>query len=445
MAHIITITDGTNTVTLTSGTTYQVHEYDPKVPELDDQAAGQVSETLEISVFGATGAIVQTNVTAIERLLEAARRRNAIGAGPRVYLTLQIDGEAAASRSEIIDARIEPGELMLRLWPNKMCQANLYIVRRAYWEGALTQLPLTNGNGTNNTSGLTIYNQDASGVLDNYVQIAAADVTGAIPAPVKFELTNSTGSAQTYQEIFAATNAFCDPANFTPIIEAESVYTSGGSSAADAACSGGNYHTITGTDGMTAYYNLAATLLQKAAGHDFHVLMRMRNAFAAYVRPSIITSESTPSAGITLRRGDELQYTLTSQALLDLGVMPLPPGGYSTAWAAQRLRLVWRGSGSMTAQVDYFAFFPAVAFRRLQVLTGLANGGSITDDPLEDRAYCTVSAVESPWVVRKNQPVMVWPNTLQRILFLWSLADHSAPIGQTFTVKAWYRPRKYGF
>lgn len=441
MAHVITITDGTTTVTLTSGSTYQVHEYDPKVPEMDDQQAGQVAETLEISVFGANGPAVQTNVTAIERLLEAARRRNAIGAGPRVYLTLQIDADSMAYRSEILDARLEPAELMLRLWPNKMVQANLYVMRRAYWEGALTQIPLTNGNGSNNTAGLTIYNcDDGTAGRDNYVQIAAADVAGALPAPVKLELTNTTGSTQTYQEIFAATNAFCDPANFGHILEAESVYTGGGSSGADATCSNGNYHTLTGTE---AYYNLSATLLQKAAGHDFHVLARFRNGFAGYVRPSIITSESTPSAGITLRRGDEVQYAATSQRLVDLGVLPLPPGGYGTSWAQQRLKLQWRTS--VTAEIDYFALFPAVAFRRLQVLTGLANGGSITDDPTEDIGYCTVSAVQSPWLVRRNAPVQVWPNTLQRIYVLWSLSDKTAPITQTFTVKAWYRPRKYGF
>ena len=448
MAHVISITDGATTITLTNGSTYQVHEYDPQVPDMDAQLAGEVSETLEISIFGATTAAVQTNATALDRLLESARRRQAIGAGPRVYLQLQMDGDATTYRSEILNARLEPGEMVLRLWPNKMAQANLYVVRVPYWEGALTQIPLTNGNGSANTSGLTIYNHDDSGTgHDNYVQIAAADVAGAIPAPVKIELTNTTGSAQLYQEIFIATNAFCDPANFTHILEAETIFTSGGSSAADANCSGGNYHTITGSSGMTAYYSLSTALLQKAQGHDFHLLMRMRNAFSAYVRPSIMTSEATPSSGLVLRRGDETEMYVAGQAIVDLGVLPLPPGGYSTAWAVELLKLVWRGSGTLTAEVDCFALFPAVSFRRLQTISGLGipNNASITDDPTEGRVYCTFPSGEGPWAVARNSPVLVWPNTLQRLYFLWSLSDHSAPIAQTFTVKAWYRPRKLAF
>jgi hypothetical protein len=86
-----------------------------------------------------------------------------------------------------------------------------------------------------------------------------------------------------------------------------------------------------------------------------------------------------------------------------------------------------------------------VAFRRLNIVGSVANGAKITDDPIEDRAYITASGVDIPAVVRRSGPVQVWPNTLQRIYFAWGLQNTTSPIDQTFTVKAWYRPRRLSF
>ena len=47
-------------------------------------------------------------------------------------------------------------------------------------EGDLTQIPLTNGNGTNNTTGLTV---NPVGGAQIYAQIAANAVTGSLSRP----------------------------------------------------------------------------------------------------------------------------------------------------------------------------------------------------------------------------------------------------------------------
>ena len=440
MAHAMSITDGTTTFSLSTTNAY-LQRYVPVEPTKDDAS---VTETIDLTFYAASTSAMQTAMQTLGRLLDTMRRRRAIGVGPRVYLQWQPDGDATTWRSELLDARIEYQDDTLSAWGQSKSPASLSIERVPYWEGALTQLPLTNANGTSNTSGLTVWNHDDSGVgHDNYVQIAAADVAGTIPAPVMVELTNSTGSAQTYDAIYMATNAFCDPANLTHSLEAESIVVSTyyDSIGSNADSSNGQYvvKSITGT--YRQFFDLSAALMADTLGHDFHLLARFRNAGTMYVRPSVWDA----SGAVQLRAGDEVEFTGSTNQLVDLGVIPLPPGGYGTAYGAQRLSLYYRPTGTISVQLDSFLLFPAVAFRRLTPIGSIANGAKITDDPIEDRAYITASSVDRPGVVRRSGPVMVWPNTLQRIYFAWALSNATSPIDQTFTVKAWYRPRRVSF
>jgi len=442
MAHAMSITDGTTTFSLSTTNAY-LQRYVPVEPTKEDAT---VTETIDLTFYAASTSAMQTAMQTLGRLFDTMRRRRAIGVGPRVYLQWQPDGDSTTWRSELIDARIEYQDDTLSAWGQAKSPASLSIERVPYWEGALTQLPLTNANGTNNTSGLTVWNHDDSGTgHDNYVQIAAADVAGTIAAPVKLELTNATGGAQTYDTIWAATNAFCDPANLTHVLEAETIvgvspnYDSIGSNADS---SNGQYvvKAVNGT--LSQFFNLSAALLAKTQGHDFHLLARFRNWGDMYVRPSIYDG----SGAYKLRGGDEREIRgVTTAAIVDLGVMPFPPGGYATAYAAHQLNLYYRTTGAVSVQLDCFMLFPAVAFRRLSIVGSVANGAKITDDPIEDRAYVTASSVDTPAVVRRSSPVQVWPNTLQRIYFAWGLQNTTSPIDQTFTVKAWYRPRRVSF
>ena len=453
MAHTVALTDGTTTITLTPANGYRVEKYTPKAPEstlsgavpLSQVAqaalAATVAETVEVWPVSTTTALMQEKITALDRLLDAARRYQQTGIGVPVYWQFQPDGDSLNWRSELLDARLDAQEDILKLWPNAQVPMLLFILRRGFFETVTpVALPLTNTSATGATGGLTLYNHDDAGTYhDNYAQIAAADVTGALPSPVILEIVNNSGSTQQYQEIHIATNAFANPATLTHVIEAEdTVVSSYGTAGSDAACSGGGYATKTINGAGQMQFDLSATIMQKCAGNDFHILARFRNAFTAYVRPSIYDAAAT----VQLRRGDEVEITVLAQAITDLGVLPIPPGGYSASWGAGRLVLDIRTASSQTVEVDCFILMPAISYRRLTCVKTIADNGKITDDPTANRAYATISTVEYPYVVRRGTPVQVWPNTLQRLYFAWSLADHSAPITQTLSVKAWHRPRR---
>ena len=443
MAHVISLTDGTTTITFTAANGYQVEEYDPRTPEAENGDAGNIAETLQIYITGSSGSQVQTRQVALERLLLGARNRAKSGVGPRVFLQLQLDSDASTWRSEIFAYALPPKEQALRLWPNNVVSLELSILRAPFWEGTLTQIPLTNASASNNTSGITIYNHDDSGANhDNYVQIAAADVGGSLPAPVKVELTNNTGGTLSYKWIWLASNAFCDPANFPHILEGEAFVAGGGTTGSNADSSSSSYATISVTGENYQQWTLPSALLTKGRGYDFHLMARFRSVNnTVYIRPSIM--EATGAS--TLWRGSETQVGVTSDAVIDLGVIPLPPGGYSSAYAAQRLQLYYKTSSTVTVEVDFLAFFPANTFRRLAVIGPQAANSQITDDQPEGRAYVVNSSAETPAVVTSGVPLVVWPNILQRIYVLHSFNNGTAAIDKTLSVKMWYRPRRASF
>ena len=438
MAHALSITDGTTTFSL-STTNAMLTLY---VPTEAQQGETSVTESVELMFYAASASAMQTAIQTLQRLLEGVRRRQQWGVGPRVYFQFQPDGDATTWRSEMLDARLEYKEDTLNVFAQAKMPATLLVQRVPYWEGALTQIPLTNQSASNNTSGITIYNHDDSGTNhDNYVQIAAADVGGSLPAPVKLQLTNNTGSTVNYKQILLACNAFCDPGNFAHILEGEAK-ASGGSTGSNADSSGSSYATLTVNTSASHQWDLSATFLQDTQGHDFHVLARLRSINGTvYMRPAVYEA----TGNYALWQGDEIQAGVLTDTLLDLGTVPLPPGGYATAYAAQRLSVAMRSASSVVVETDFLAFFPANTFRKLRMLSTIANSTAIVDDQTEGRAYSITSSADTPNVVTAGMPLTVWPNTLQRIFVLWSLADLSAPIASTLSVKAWYRPRRASF
>ena len=443
MAHVISITDGATTITFTQANGYQVLAYDMVTPESSGgKLADDVAETLEVIVSGADGAQVQTRIGALSRLLDSARRRTAWGVGPRVFLQLRVDGEPNTWRTELYDAAMTPQEDTLRLWPNFAPTFDISIRRAAVWEGALAQIPLTNVGGSANTSGLNVYLHDDTG-RDNYVEIGADGVGGNLPTPLHLQLTNNNGATVQLARLYMGCNAFSDPANLPPTLQAETIRATGGSVVAgDSSCSNDGYVAHTFTNSAVQQYTLSAALLRSARGYDFHLLARFRSLTgAAYVRPSIYDA----SGVYPLWTGEEVELPLTGPSVADLGVIPLPPGGYTTQAGALRLYLAWRTTGTISVETDCFVLMPANTFRLLQIQGPVAADAVVVDNGPEQRAYVRSGSTELPFVAPQGLPLLAWPGLVQRVYFMWNLLDGSAPVTQTLSVKAWHRPRRLSF
>lgn len=447
MPHAISLTDGTTTVNL-----YNLAGAFPTSWRL---AAGEegdetVGEALDLLIQGASVTALQAAVRDIEKLLEAAVRRERTRVGARVFLQVKWDGEADTWRSEVVGGRLELHGAAEQYGRLKI-EASLGLTRRAWWEGPEAQLPLSNGNGTNNTAGLDLFNcNDGSGSSPNkrhnYAQIAAADVVGSLPAPVKVELANSTGLTMFLTNIHLANNVFSDPESLGHMLEAESRVW-GGTVTADAACSGGSKVVFSSYAGQAQiYWSLNAAVLQKTAGRWFRLLLAVRSRTATALE-TVQAELRDPTDAVVLHSGPEVALNRPATLgypLVDMGAFPLPPGPSSTAYERVRLWLTFRvAEGTATTAIDYIQLTPTDSYRplRLQPIGILAND-VLVDDGIEGLSYATANGFRGPFLRGKGDPLLVWPGRTQRIYVQADDDGFPPSITDRWKMRAWYRPRR---
>lgn len=439
MANSLSITDGTTTISLSS-TGCTLLGYTPTAPQYDASGAAQPqTETIEFMIADSSVALVQAKVAAINRLLLNIQRGRR-GERARCYLYYQTGADVAFWRSELMAARLELGaDANTNLYQQRIDVA-LIVTRAPYWEAPSAEVAL--GAKTFPTvpvtGGVTIKNYDSSASYGNWVQIAAGAIGGDLPAAVKLQLTNATGSARTWQPLYAAVNSQSDPGNFAHVIEAEA-RLSGGSVVVNASASGGNELDFTIAGSTQAFsWTLSATMLQDTCGRPFRLLLSVLSASgspAATVRAEL----RHPSTSAVMWVGDTLPMR-TGAGILDLGVIPLPPGRYGSVYGALRLVLTFEGTG--TFGLDYLQFMPAEFVAAATCITSLANGTALVIDSSEDRTYVVASGADYPYAVLSGPPLYLEPNVLQRILFMASSPEAGPAIADQWTVRVWAAARR---
>jgi hypothetical protein len=443
---LLQLTDGTTTVVLSGTSPVRGATYFPATPSYSANVLQPVTETAEVNLTG-TQTAIRATINSIETLLRRGLERQATGAGERVFVEYKpVDTDSAAYRSEVLDGRVQwsadPG--LRRLGDNNPTVRVAVIWTRApWWEGPEAELQLSaNGQGAA-TGGRTTYNDPANG---NWVQVAAAQIAGNLPAPIRLQLMNTAGASKNFRRVFVGVNAFSDPDNLVHFLQGEA-RISGGSVDSDAAHSGGQALEVTLSGTPTAYsWTLPQADLQRTKGRRFRLLLRTPGATGSlYVQPQIRTT-----AGTLLWTGDELPLTTPIyESWQDLGIVPLPPGGYSGGSAQLRLALALRGSGvalldvlQLTALDDYLHMeLPGVGM-------AIGNNEAIVHDSIERLVYHLSGSVHAPLSTAFGGELLLQPGVNNRLYILHQLnaaqtgGAGDAPIGNTLSVRAYYRPRR---
>lgn len=448
MTHSLSITDGTTTISLVT-TNVLLSQYVPSTPTInstrrssvgdggpvDQPVYENVTETIEILFENSSKTSLQAQVNGINRLFADAKQRQWTKAGNRVYLQLQMDGEASTWRSEIYTGRLELDQDALRHYANIKVQASIIVERAFFWEGPEAELQISTSNASAATGGRTIYNHDDSGTgHDNWVQIAAAQVGGDLPTPAKVTLTNTTGGDIGYWHFHIGTNAYSDPANFTHVYEGESA-ASGGSTVVDANSSNGNIRRVTFTGTTAMQWSLTGSQLQKAQGRYFRVLVRFSDVTGSgYIKPQIRDAN-----GLTvLYTGDEVLVNSDSP-IVDLGAVPLPPSTAGASWGAMRLYFAMRSSASCTFDIDFVQLTPTDSYAAItQLGDTVPNAGVITFDGIDGSLH----ADNVPIYTSSASTIWLYPNKLQRLIFLHDETSGTPTIANTFTVRVYARARR---
>lgn len=431
---MVRITNGTTVITLSGDTPNAVRgcTYWPTTG-----GGAEVTETISVILEGAEATIKATQNTLTNLLREAEQADAAINY--IVYLEFQATATSSVYRSEIKTGWVswdkEPIRHRLDSATNQV-EVDVILTRANYWEGPETELALSTAAQSAATGGRTIYNNDNATTQNNYAQVAANQVLGDLPCPLKVRVTNAAGTGVAWRRFHLCNNVFSDPANADVwLLGSEAV---GGASQTWIA--GGITHTS-----LLYIFNLSATLLAQTRGRFFRVLTAFTSATAGmYFKAGMYTSFGgvyTP-----LRLGRE-QYNSESR-LLDLGQFPVPPGGYSAgAPGGAALIITARCSGAGSTNLDFINLMASdggdefnnfVHCEQLGYTTG--NGDSIELDGIDGGAYSLFGGARQPFIKMHTDYLYAWPGKVQRLHVLY---DEGAAFtaGRQMTLRAWHRPR----
>lgn len=191
MAHILRITDGTTTKTFTSGDNMALIRYEP----MTSKDGEDIEESASIRFTSTTPATNAASYEAIEKLFLQARNYAKSGTGKRVYIEFDPGTSGTAWRSMVKNGGINLNdEVLAPRQYNQSMAATVEWTRQPHWEGALTQIPLTNSSASDDTTGITVTNSNDAGTVQIETATIVGTITGDGDASVVITAAGMTGS-----------------------------------------------------------------------------------------------------------------------------------------------------------------------------------------------------------------------------------------------------------
>lgn len=429
------LNDGTTQLNLSDGTYARVVGFAPDSGDKDTTVA-----RIDAVCVGSRSAIIAT-VNSINNMIERAKARQQVRRGARVYLEID-EGDGWLLRSEIIDGSILTDSNTYDRLSRNYAPITLIVERKNYWESTSeTQIPLSNENGTNNTSGLNIYNcNDGAGSSpnkrNNYIEISSSAVSGDLPAPPRIEFTYlSTGSIY---EMFLSHNWRSAPATLTHWYEFSGIYS--------ATCSGTSYTTVSSGPSAPSDAHILATIssaqVSKLLGRSYRVLVRLySSAVSTYIYyPAILELAGSKSYGAPII----INSPISGAYLYDFGQLPaIPP--YESAGdpiGAFDFGVRVANMPALTGvDVDYMQLTPVDGYRKISNIGASQNYKLVLDESAgEAKTFNTTPAIYAYCAIH-GAPIMLFPGVTQRLYCLWN--DYTTNTVSAYgSVKIYYRPRR---
>lgn len=433
MTHTISITDGVTTVDL-SASNVQLNRYTPKSPQWDESTRSYraVQETIDFLIYQSTPALAQAKLADIERTMLAAMRRATSGTGPRPYVQCQMASDTQLWRSEILQYSFVPADDLFQSLPQGYAGFRLNIERVPYWEGTRAAIPLTNPNGTNNTTGLRISN------ANSYVGIAAGVIAGTMPTPLELQIQNETGAARWYSNFYIANNPYST--TLVHHIEGETV-TSGGTATVVSGASGGQVAraSTVGAGTIQMRWSIPAATTSILQGRYVNILARLIAAPTIRARCRVLDRLGYQ---VMYESPDILITGAANDGFINLGAVPLPPASHRTAFGQVTLEILFYTTASQTVNVDYITIMPSEPgnFQHFyQPGYSVPNGDIINVNGIEGLIYSNDANLDIIWKPY-TEYVMLQPNVAQR---LYVLIDGESSIASwQHDLLAFYRPRR---
>lgn len=453
---LLKITDVQASTVDLSGTDAFWTEYAPAMPEIvkvtalsatedgGEQTALVFRNPTEACRVQFLGSIetVRATIARLNLLFRQAERYQRLRVGSPVYLEMQRPTSGAWQRSEILNGRIELSEGMLDTgWATGYVEAVLHWTRRYYWQEDGVLLPLTNRNASNTTAPLAVYNhRDSDAGHDNFVEIAAGDITGDLPGPVSLTLANT--AATTAGDLFVAVGANMNVTTMTHILEAETGRI-GGTTLASATASNGGYTQQTMTTGWAEVmrWTMDGSFLGALAGGFFRLLARF---YTAPLPGTQIKAQVNLGSGQILWEGPVYTSSPTAQ-IQEIGVVQLPPQAVgSSNFGILYLSLFVKNSGGGLLLIDYVQLSRLDGWRQYKPKTGgIAPAWQLTDNGADNLLYTSQAGLNRlANYVAYGAPLQLRPGEKHRLYVLHQDTGGAADATRTLTVQILHYPRR---
>ena len=412
--------------------------------EPTDGPGETVKEEMLIVLRG-TIAEIEAYLFLLEKVSELTRQYNLEGYGIPQYIRIQYEsGEYWYSK--LLSFELINGEKSLSYIAKGSLGIKIELERENFWTGEEEIIPISNGNGANVTTGLTVLNHnDSTAGHDNFVYINALNYPTDLPAALRIEVKNNFGTG-TMKDLIIGSNQY--NANEGPldglVMEMES--GTGGTPTADGGCSGGQYNSITWavTTWASLWYKaMVASELGDYRGRVVIPVLRLR---AAHGTPSIYLKLRL-LRGTTLIADYKESWSKPGYGFVIFQPIKLPPNemAYSLYPVPYTVELMGLQSGaSATIQADYLEFIPTESIGQYLAVENLAQYDRLIYDAFAQVVY-TATAGNQEMITHKaiSNGHYLRPGMYGAyVYFFHSDNNDQATIDRTLSIKIWGRPRK---
>jgi hypothetical protein len=308
--------------------------------------------------------------------------------------------------------------------------------RRNFWEGPQAQIPLSNPNGANNTSGLTVHNPGSAAAPDNYVAISGPAVDGDLPAATRLELVNTTASAidstNNTAMIWIGHN-FTDPSGFTPFILDSSA----------------NVNINDAAEATVDTWSLTAGQLSAASGRPFKALVRLPNTTYNIAQTRFRLKLIWGGQTVWQQENQIIPDSTKGWIIRDIGLIRLPPwlpGVDSLDALGLHLTAQALPGASFSLGLDWMQLTPTDGWRTIKSVYSIPQNNRLIDDGIEGRLYQDNGGGTARIgnLVGGGKAIVLQPGLDQRLYFLQhSTLAWQAASDRTLSVKLYYRPRRW--
>jgi len=435
----VTVTDGTTTVTLSSGNQF-IESWDTQLAKVSPLSRDpeDVSETIVLRLTS-TPTNNSATIRSLNRLGLTARGFQIGVEITPVYITQQWSHDGSSWRSELKDLAVEIDKDTLDQWDRTGVGVKVTFTRRGYWEGSRTSVSLTNGNGTGTTLAIS-NNSGSGGAYYNYVDIGSTAISGDLMAPAEVRLQNTTGSDRGFDQFYLCADRVTTQVMY---FEAEAETNSAGSPVAYADSGGGNVYSVTlttGTPTRTLTWAMSSALLTATRGQQVHIVGYNKGTVSAGVFGRIVVRDYYNL--VTLHTGSWASFS--NRRDLYFGSLRLPPVSQKNTNLAQltlNLEFQYTGSSVGFLGLDYIQLMPAHSFRRFEQRGMLVqNNDWVVDDGIERMTYLIEAGANHPIYSPRTEPLYLPPSQPQRVRFLFTRTYVTAR--DAYNVQVYYRPRR---